>query len=197
MDLSAGKTELLGLLAAKSVFHGSFTLASGVQSDLYIDARLTTLDPRGAQIIGAIGWSIIKSQQGKDRIDAVGGLTLGADPISLAIGLAAVQETPGCPLQVFTVRKAAKTHGRHKLIEGNFRPGDAVVIVDDVITSGGSALQAIDAVENSGGQVKFVLVLVDREEGGRQAIEARNHKVFSIFTRADFPAAAEQVERSG
>src|SRR5207253_10717661 len=87
--------------------------------------------------------------------------------------------------QVFTVRKAAKEHGRQKRIEGNFSPGNSVVIVDDVITTGGSTIQAIDAIEEAGGRIAFVIVLVDREEGGRENIEKQGYTVVPIFTRAD------------
>jgi len=122
------------------------------------------------------------------KVNAIGGLTFGADPIALSIGIAAQRENPAgtiTPLQVFTVRKAVKEHGRQKRIEGNFLSGDSVVVVDDVITTGGSTIQAIDAIEEAGGHVAFVLVLVDRQEGGRENIEKRGPKVVSIFTRAD------------
>ena len=110
---------------------------------------------------------------------------MGADPVALSIGIASRIDDSQNTLQVFTVRKAAKDHGRQKRIEGNFAKGDSVVVVDDVITTGGSTLQAIDAIEEAGGRVAFVLVLVDRQEGGREAIEQRGHAVVSIFTRAD------------
>jgi orotate phosphoribosyltransferase len=179
--------ELLALLTKKSVCQGNFTLASGAQSDLYVDARLTTFDPRGALLVGRVGWQLVKQTAvtRNIRVDAIGGLTMGADPVALSIGIAAQLDDPLSPLQVFTVRKAAKDHGRQKRIEGNFSKGDSVVVVDDVITTGGSTLQAIDAIEDAGGHVAFVLVLVDRQEGGRAAIEQRGHPVVSIFTRAD------------
>jgi orotate phosphoribosyltransferase len=181
------KEQLRALLQQKSVCHGEFTLASGAKSDFYVDARVTTLDPRGAWLIGEVGWELVKetaSQLGK-RVDAIGGLTMGADPVALSIGIAAQRQDSSSSLQVFTVRKAAKEHGRLKRIEGNFSPGDSVVIVDDVITTGGSTIQAIDAIEEAGGQIAFVIVLVDREEGGRENIEKRGHKVIPIFIRAD------------
>jgi orotate phosphoribosyltransferase len=179
--------ELIALHTEKSVCHGTFTLASGAQSDLYVDARVTTLDPRGALLIGRVGWQLVKrtAETRNVRVDAIGGLTMGADPVALSIGIAARIDDPKNTLQVFTVRKAAKDHGRQKRIEGNFSKGDSVVVVDDVITTGGSTLQAIDAIEEAGGRVAFVLVLMDRKEGGREAIEQRGHAVVSIFTRAD------------
>ena len=181
------KAELRDLLLKRSVFRGNFTLASGAQSDLYIDARLTTLDPRGAHLIGQIGWQLVKENAAKlgKSIDAIGGLTMGADPVALSIGLAALADDPQTTLQIFTVRKSAKIHGRQKLIEGNFAKGDSVVVVDDVITTGGSTQQAIDAIEAAGGRIAFVQVLVDREEGGRENIEKRGYTIVPIFTRTD------------
>jgi len=182
---TSSKDQLRALLQEKSVCHGEFTLASGAKSDFYIDARVTTFDPCGACLIGDVGWALLKQTVAtlNKNVNAIGGLTLGADPIALSIGIAARRENS--PLQVFTVRKAVKEHGRQKRIEGNFAPGDSVVIVDDVITTGGSTIQAIDAIEEAGGHVAFVLVLVDRQEGGRENIEKRGPKVVSIFTRAD------------
>jgi orotate phosphoribosyltransferase len=119
------------------------------------------------------------------RVNAIGGLTMGADPVALSIGIAAQLQDSSTPLQVFTVRKSAKEHGRLKRIEGNFSPGDSVVVVDDVITTGGSTIQAIEAIEEAKGHVAFVIVLVDREEGGRENIEKRGHTVVPIFTRSD------------
>jgi orotate phosphoribosyltransferase len=184
---SSPKEQLRSLLQKKSVYHGEFTLASGAKSDFYVDARVTTLDPRGACLIGEVGWELVKETASKlgKRVDAIGGLTLGADPVALSIGIAAQRQDPSSSLQVFTVRKAAKEHGRQKRIEGNFSPGNSVVVVDDVITTGGSTIQAIDAIEEAGGQIAFVIVLVDREEGGCENIEKRGYKVIPIFTRAD------------
>jgi orotate phosphoribosyltransferase len=178
-------TDLKKLLLQKSVRTGSFTLASGKQSDLYIDCRVTALDPFGALLIGDLGWHAVRSKIHSEslKIDAIGGMTLGADPISLAVGMASAGTHPEEALQVFTVRKEPKGHGAGKQIEGNFKSGDTVVVVDDVITTGGSTLKAIDAIEREGGKVAFALVLVDREEGGRQAIEARGIHVISLFTR--------------
>ena len=191
VKMSPLKEQLRALLQQKSVCHGEFTLASGARSDFYVDARVTTMDPRGAQLIGQVGWQLVKetsSTLGR-RVNAIGGLTLGADPVALSIGIAAQLEDPSTPLQVFSVRKAAKEHGRLKRIEGNFSPGDSVVVVDDVITTGGSTIQAIEAIEEAKGSVAFVLVLVDREEGGRENIEKSGHKVVPIFARSDLVKA--------
>lgn len=179
--------QLRALLMEKSVFRGKFTLASGATSDFYVDARVTTLDPRGAILIGQVGWALVKATAAEtsERVNAIGGLTMGADPVALSIGIAAQMEDASTPLQVFTVRKKAKDHGRQKRIEGNFCKGDCVVVVEDVVTTGGSSIQAIEAVEEAGGRVAFVLVLVDREEGGRENIEKAGHAVVSIFRRSE------------
>ena len=179
------KDELKEMLLAKSVRTGDFTLASGKKSDLYVDCRITALDNRGAAWIGQVGWDLVlqKIEAESLQIDAIGGMTMGADPISLVVGMASADHEKA--LQVFTVRKEPKGHGRGKQIEGNFKEGDRVVVVDDVITTGGSTLKAIEAIRAAGGEVAFCLVLVDREEGGRPAIEAEGIPVVSIFTRTE------------
>lgn len=184
--MSALKQELLDILLAKSIRTGHFILASGKESDLYCDCRVTALDARGANLIGQVGWELVKTEilTRFPKIEAIGGMTMGADPISLAIGMySSLDAAHARPLNVFTVRKEAKDHGRGKRIEGNFEAGREVLVVDDVITTGGSTLKAIDAIEAEGGKVAAALVLVDREEGGRQAIEARGIPVFALFTR--------------
>ena len=179
------REKLREILLKKSVRTGEFTLASGKTSDLYIDCRVTTMDPVGALLVGEVGWEAVAqfiADQGL-KIDCIGGMTLGADPVSLAVGMESVRRNPENFLQVFTVRKEPKGHGRGKQIEGNFTEGDTLIVVDDVITTGGSTLKAIDAIEAAGGKVAFALVLVDREEGGRQAIEERGIPVLPLFTR--------------
>ena len=191
-NLSELKSELLQALAEKSVRRGRFTLASGAQSDLYVDAKLTTLDPRCALLVGKIGWELIQQTAAAKslRVDAVGGLTMGADPIALSIGIAAHLDNPANPPRIFNVRKQAKEHGLHKNIEGNFSAGDSVVVVDDVITTGGSTIQAIEKIEADGGRVAFAIVLVDRQEqNGRANIEARGCPVVAIFNRQEILAA--------
>ncbi|MGA0899018.1 MAG: orotate phosphoribosyltransferase [Luteolibacter sp.] len=183
--MSESAAALKKILLEKSVRTGEFTLASGKTSDLYIDCRVTALDPFGAKLIGNMGWHAVRSYMHSHRleIDAIGGMTLGADPISLAVGMASADQHPDEALQVFTVRKEPKGHGKGKQIEGNFKSGDTIVVVDDVITTGGSTLKAVDAIEREGGKVAFCLVLVDREEGGKQAIEERGIPVIALFSR--------------
>ena len=189
-DLEA-KSELRSLLLTKSIFHGDFLLSSGVRSKVYIDCKLTTLDPKGALLVGQVMFSLISEQATRLGVvvRGLGGLTMGADPIALATGIYSVQASPNQYLQTFIVRKSAKSHGQTKLIEGNFKPGDLVVVLDDVVTRGDSTLAAIDAVEKEGGKIAFVAVLVDRQEGGRQKIESRGYSVVSAFNREDLLAA--------
>ena len=185
-DLPAAHAALLQLLRRKSVRFGEFTLASGAKSDFYVDCRVTTMDAVGARLIGELGWDLIRrvaAERGV-AVEAVGGLTMGADPVALAVAIASGREGAGGPLHAFAVRKAAKSHGLGRLVEGNFAAGQTVVVVDDVITTGGSTLQAIDAIEKEGGKVAFVMALVDREEGGRAAIEARGVPVYALATKS-------------
>ena len=176
--------RLLELLATHSVRRGQFTLASGRQSTLYIDARLTTMSPEGLSVIGPLGVTALAGS-GWD-VQSVGGLTLGADPVAYAISYASA--TLPRPLRAFTVRKQAKDHGTAKLIEGPFRSGDRVAVIEDVITTGGSALKAIHAVRDAGGVVAGVLALVDREEGGREAIETTGIPVLVMARASDILA---------
>jgi orotate phosphoribosyltransferase len=175
--------RLTALLASRSARHGDFTLASGRRSNLYIDARLTTMHPEGLALIGPAGLSSIRASAWGRDVAAVGGLTLGADPIAYAISYASALESPTQLIRAFTVRKEAKTHGTGKLIEGPFESGDRVAIVEDVITTGGSARRAVEAVRAAGGNVAGVLALVDREEGGREALEAEGLEV-AVLVRA-------------
>ncbi len=142
------------------------------------------MSPDGLSLIGSLGLGLL-DERGWD-VDCIGGLTLGADPIAYAISYASACSPR--PRRAFTVRKEPKKHGTAKLIEGPFVPGDRVAVVEDVITSGGSALRAIDAVRAEGGRVVGVLALVDREEGGREAIEARGIPVAALVRAHDIVA---------
>ena len=181
------RQDLLELLRAKSVFFGEFTLASGAKSTVYFDCRLTTFDPKGAWLIGEVMLDVIRREEASRgvKINAVGGLTMGADPVAFAIGQASFRVNSANFIQTFSVRKAAKAHGQTKLVEGNFKKGDTVVVVEDVVTRGESTITAINSVVNEGGKVEFVVVLVDRQEGGRQKIEEMGYKIFPVFTREE------------
>lgn len=185
LTISKAKTKLLSLLREKSVCYGEFVLSSGSRSTYYVDCKLTTLDPEGAWLVGQVMHSLIQSEASAQgiRINGVGGLTMGADPIALAVGMYSFWAKEGPPLRTFIVRKTPKSHGQAKLIEGNFTRGDLVAVLDDVVTRGDSTIKAIEAVEKEGGKVAFVAVLVDRGEGGRQKIENLGYRVVSAFER--------------
>lgn len=172
------RDALVRLIAQRSVRRGRFTLASGRQSDFYVDCRLTTMSPDGLVLVGPLALAALRASDW--MFDAVGGLTLGADPVSYAIAYAS--QLAGDPVRCFTVRKAPKAHGSGKRIEGSFRAGDRVVVIEDTITTGGSALDAVDAVLAEGGTVAGIFALVDREEGGRDAIAARGFPVVAFTT---------------
>lgn len=160
---------------------GTFTLASGRQSSVYVDARLTTMSPDGLATIGPL--ALARFAEAGLHPDSVGGLTLGADPVAYAISFASAMA--GTPIRAFTVRKEAKVHGTGRLIEGPFVAGDQVVVVEDVITSGGSAQRAIAAVRQAGATVIGVLAVVDREEGGREALAVENVPIIALTTISD------------
>jgi orotate phosphoribosyltransferase len=171
-------TRLEHLLLARSVRHGDFMLASGQRSSFYIDCRLTTMSAEGMVLIGREGLKTIRAAGWKAGV--IGGLTLGADPVAYAIAAASFADGPA--LDAFTVRKEAKQHGTQRLIEGNFMAGAHAIVVEDVITSGGSALRAIEAVRAEGGSVVGVLAVVDREQGGRERLESAGYEVRALTT---------------
>jgi orotate phosphoribosyltransferase len=178
--MSTPRQELLGLLAKKSFRLGEFKLSSGGTSDYYIDCRTTTLDARGAQLVGEVFLAEIRKQGWK--ADAIGGLTMGADPIVVAVAV-----TSGT-LNGFLVRKAEKQHGTGQRIEGFREKGARVVIVDDVCTTGSSTVQAIEAAREFGFEVVGAMCLVEREEAlGRPNVEkaAAPAPFISVFTAND------------
>ncbi len=167
------KEELKKLLKATgAVKFGEFTLSSGKKSDFYVDCRKVTLHPQGAKLIGKIILEKIKGL----KIDAVGGMTMGADPIIGAV--ITLSDLPG-----FIVRKKAKEHGTKQKIEGIIEKGFNVLIVEDVATTGASALEAITAAEEAGAKVVKVISVVDREEGASEAL--KNYSFDPIFKKSD------------
>jgi orotate phosphoribosyltransferase len=170
--------RLRQLLLERSVRHGDFLLASGQRSSYYIDCRLTTMSAEGQVLIGRLGLAAIRAAGWAPS--AIGGLTMGADPVAYAI--AAASWSNGPPIDAFSVRKEVKEHGTGQSIEGNFRPGDRVVVIEDVITSGGSARKAVAAVEAAGGGVLGVFAVVDREQGGREALTGAGIEVVALTT---------------
>lgn len=170
------RDRLLHLLAERSFQRGSFALASGVRSHFYIDARLTTMSPEGLRLIGRLGYRAIQARGWNP--DSVGGLTLGADPVAYAI--AYFSSMTDKPMRAFTVRKERKDHGTGRLIEGPFLSQDTCVVVEDVITTGASAVRAISLIREAGASVAGVLAIVDREEGGSAEIEKAGVPVVSL-----------------
>jgi len=139
------------------------------------------MSPDGLALVGPLG--LLAIEDAGWTVDSVGGLTLGADPIACAVSYASASTSR--PVRAFTVRKEPKAHGTGKLIEGPFRAGDRVVVIEDTITTGGSARKAIDAVRAGGGTVVGVLALVDREEGGRESLEAEGVEVVSLVRASE------------
>ena len=190
VDLKSGTpaTHAHGLATA----YVGFTVAFGGIAVRWADQRFAHFFAGGPAPLKppALGWAAVRKKIAEENlnIDSIGGMTLGADPISLSVGMASATENPDEALQVFTVRKEPKGHGRGKQIEGNFAEGQTVVVVDDVITTGGSTIKAIDVIEREGGKVAFALVLVDREEGGRERIEAEGYTVRSLATASEIVA---------
>ena len=156
-----------------------FTLASGRKSNFYFNCKPTTLDPEGMNLIGAIIFDMLKDTD----VTAAGGLTLGADPIANALAVISYQK--GKPIKSFIVRKDVKDHGTKSAIEGNVGPGEKIAIIDDVITTGGSTITAIEQARKAGLNVEMVITLIDREEGGRENILKYADKIRSILTRTE------------
>ena len=175
------RAALVALLANRSARRGTFTLASGRVSDFYVDCRLTTMSPDGLVLVGPLAHAMLRSTGW--TVDSVGGLTMGADPVSYAIAYASAQA--GTPVRCFAVRKEPKGHGMGRRIEGSFRSGDRVMVIEDSMTTGGSALNAAAAIRAEGGQVIGALTLVDREEGAREALEAAGIPLIAFTTAAE------------
>lgn len=176
------KDSLRSMVREKSLKFGDFTLASGKKAKYYLDCRRVTLDSVGAKLIGEGILDTIRSEF--DFPQAVGGMAIGADPITAAvITVAAYQEVP---LKGFMVRKQSKSHGTRQFVEGPIEAGDHVIIVEDVVTTGGSSLEAIEKVEAVGAVVDGVIAIIDRLEGGAEAFDAKGYKLKTLFTVRDF-----------
>jgi orotate phosphoribosyltransferase len=175
------RQRLRELLLEKSYREGTFTLTSGKTSDFYIDGKQTTLDAEGGYLCGRLLYELIR--QAPEPIAAVGGMTLGADPLVTAVSL--VSFLADNPVPAFIVRKEAKGHGTGNFIEGkkNLPAGCRVALVEDVVTTGGTLIEVIKRVEDEGFKVGLVVTVVDRQEGGAQALEKAGYPLKSIFTR--------------
>ncbi len=168
---------------------GGFTLSSGQKSDVYIDVKKTSLSSEGMQLVGYACYQELKLAP----VDGIGGLTLGADPIAYATAMVSTQY--GKPLDVFVVRKEPKGHGTQQWIEGNLQAGANVAIIEDVLTTGASAIQAVKKAREAGLNVIGVLALVDREEGGADnVLKECNCKVKSLYKKSDLMELHEKAE---
>jgi orotate phosphoribosyltransferase len=175
--------KLKKILLEKSYKHGSFKLSSGRESDFYIDGKQTTLSAEGAYLCGKLIYELLKEHP--QPIGAVGGMTLGADPIVTAVSIYSfLQENP---IPAFIVRKEPKKHGTEEYIEGkkNLPEGTNVVLVEDVVTTGGTLIQVIERVKKQGLDVGLVVTVVDRQEGGAEVLREYGYEMKSIFTREE------------
>ena len=177
------KSELKEIICELSYEEREVTLASGRKSNFYFDGKQTTLHARGGLLVGQAFWEEVKKFDGP--IDGVGGLTLGADPIATATSIAA--QLDGSSVHAFIIRKEPKGHGTGQWLEGrkNLPPGSRVVILEDVTTTGGSSLKAVERAEEEGLVVLGIITLVDREEGAREMIEAAGQVLRTVFTKSE------------
>ncbi len=184
MSDAADRARLLELLRALSFERRKVVLASGKESDFYVDCKRTTLTAEGHALVGRLLFRKVRAMSPLPR--GVGGLTLGADPIASAIALTSFLE--GAPVDAYVVRKEPKGHGTGQWIEGRktIPDGSRVVVIEDVVTTGGSALKAIERCRAEALVPVACLALVDRQEGGREAIEAQGVPLDALFTREDF-----------
>ena len=176
------KQELIDLLCRQSFKYTeepSFKLVSGRMSRFYVNCKPTTLSARGMYLVGHLMFNAIKD----DPVSAVGGLTFGADPIAVATAFAS--EIKAKPVNAFSIRKTRKDHGIIRWVEGNVQPGQPVVIIDDVATTGGSTIKAIERAQSEGLEVVKSVILVDRQEGGLDNIRRHVDEVTAIITRDD------------
>jgi len=174
------KQALIAIVREKALEFGDFTLASGKKASYYLDCRRVTLDSAGANLVG----EGILELLGDSLPDAVGGMAIGADPITAAVITLAGQRDKR--LKGFIVRKESKAHGRGRDVEGPVDSGDTAVIVEDVVTTGGSSLKAIDKVKAAGLDVQGVIAIIDRLEGGAEAFAERGYRLQTLLTIRDF-----------
>lgn len=174
------------MLQERALLRGDFLLSSGARSSYYLDARVVTLSSEGSVLVGAVFAHALDALE----LDAVAGLTLGADPIVSSIAI--MSHFAGRGLDGLIVRKERKEHGAARRLEGPWRAGMRVAVVDDTLTTGSSSLEAARAVETEGGEVHVVWALIDREEGARQAIERAGYRFGSVFTVSELIGGAAQ-----
>jgi len=180
MEFRAMKKRLIELIFKRAFKYSEepvFKLVSGRMSNYYFNCKAVTLHPEGMHLIGDLIFEMVKDL----NVKGIGGLTLGADPVAYAASYTSYLK--GNPIEAFVVRKSAKSHGTMQWIEGDVKKGDRVVIVDDVITTGKSTIEAISRTEEAGLEIARVICLVDRQEGGRENIEALGYKVDALVLR--------------
>jgi len=177
--LAQKKSRLLQIIKQKSILEGTFKLASGGTSDYYLDMRLTTFDPEGANLVGDLVYGMLADD---GDVEAVGGLELGAVPITIAVCMRSFARRP---LAGFVVRKQTKGHGTDQKIDGNFRADTTVALLEDVTTKGGSVMQAVRAVRQQGARVKKIITIVDRLEGAAENLTREGLDLESVFTVRD------------
>ena len=177
------RSELMQIVRELSYEEREVTLASGRKSNFYFDGKQTALHARGGLLVGKAFWEIVKTFTG--QVHGVGGLTMGADPIATATSIAA--NLDGQEVHAFIIRKEPKGHGTGQWLEGrkNLPPGSRVVIVEDVTTTGGSSMKAVERARQEGLEVLGIVTLVDREEGARENIEGQGQQLRSVFTRTE------------
>lgn len=190
--MTLDRERLKSLLCERSLEVGDFVLSSGSRSRYYVDCRRTTMHAEGQARVGRVGLELLRASG--LRPDSIGGLTMGADPVAYAIAHAGW--LAGQPVNAFSVRKRTKEHGTGRRIEGCFETGHQVVVIEDAITTGGSALEACTAVKAEGGEVVGVLAIVDRESGGREAIEKAGYRVISMFRISELLEGTEAAGRA-
>ena len=184
--MNDSRQKLIDYIAADAVFHGDFTLTSGLKASYYIDLRKVSLDHRVAPLIGLVMADLIKDIHG---VSAVGGLTMGADPIAAAVLHQAA--FLGKSYDAFVVRKEPKDHGRGKQVEGPDLEGKRVIVLEDTSTTGGSPLAAIEALKKVGAEIAAVAVVVDRDTGAREIIEAAGYPYYYAIGLADLGLTKE------
>lgn len=184
MDASK-RRRLIELLAERSFERRKVILASGKESDFFIDCKQTMLTAEGHALVGELMFDLLSELP---PCDAVGGVELGGCPLASAVSLVSYQR--GRPLNALYVRKAKKDHGTTKLVEGDksLRPGLKVALLEDVVTTGGSSLKAVESLKQAGAEVVGIVALVDRQEGGAETIHAAGLPLVTVATKADFMA---------
>lgn len=180
-DRAADRARLLELIDDLAVVRGRVTLSSGAEADYYVDLRRITLHHEAAPLVGRVMLDLLREEGLLDAVEAVGGLTLGADPVATAIMHAAAADPSAPDVDAFVVRKANKAHGLQRRIEGPSIAGRPVLAVEDTSTTGGSVLEACAAITEDGADIRAVAVIMDRGTGAREAIERAGHRYLHVY----------------